>query len=269
MYSGIIVLKTTDLALDALKIKWQSMKIKHVNKKFKTLLTFIFLINNVVSAQNNDSTSVNSKRCAITVSFAPEYSNSKLRGNQTIIDIRDSTETGKLAYSAAIGINYKLCEKLMIETGIVFNNKGEQSKKIDLGNSFAQLNFPVYASYINSFYFIGIPLKANYILLNRKAKIFLTGGLNSSILIKAVKNVQLEYTSKQTENSKSNIDLSVFNKFQLSLFGGVGIQTMLDKNTSITITPLFTHTINSLTPSALKTHYYSLGLNVGLQFYIP
>lgn len=238
-----------------------------MNHKDRIFILIMF-ISFWANAQVPDSLTKEKKY--FTFFLSPDYSFRNLSSkdaNNLVLVFRDSVESGKLGYTA--GVYMSLYEKnaLSIDAGIVYSDKGERAKEVALGNPVSQDVLPISSSYNNHYYYLGVPLKASYVILQKKRfSFFATAGLSFSYLLSNKTTTFLEYASKLPEKrmvtKKDNTA-----KLNIPLLVGLGIRQKLDGKAYLVLTPLFTYSVNSLMKnSPVRSHLFSCGLNVGLQF---
>lgn len=230
------------------------------------IIVLISISHFMVKGQANDSLE-KSKR-AISIYFTPEYSYRKLKtenDNDAVLNYRDSVEIPKFSYTAGINILFKLKNNFSLETGVLFSDKGQKTRKILLGNSLSQTELPIYSSITNHFYYLGLPLKVNYYLINRNFKLFITGGAIANLLINQKTTILLEYTEKQSEKSNSKFT-NGYEKLNVAMFVGLGIQQRLDKKTFFVFSPIFTRSLQSVSSEPIKSYFYSIGATFALNF---
>jgi len=233
-------------------------KISIMRKLFITILILIPLIN---FSQQSDSTST--KNLIVGLTFSPDYCYRTLIANksaQWIVDIRDTSETYKFGFTTGLRFVYKLNRRFAIETGLLFSDKGEKTKKLKLVNLSGEMGV---AENNYHYYYIDLPLKFNYTFILKRLKFFISGGVSTNIFLTQKTTSTLEYSDGSTEtiNSSSN---SLLSKVNIVALGGFGIDYNFTNRLNCRIEPTYRRSIIPIADTPIKQYQYSFGANVGL-----
>ncbi len=202
------------------------------------------------------------------ISFSPMYCFRTLKSNgdessDLIKEMRDTLEIPKFGYTAGISIAYKLTEKINIETGAFFSDKGEKTKKYTLerlpyGQEAAQY------SYNFHYYYLDIPLKVDYYFLNGKLKAYITAGGAANVLLFQKTTISITHANS-TEKTLTKTD-NDFNRVNFSVMAGFGLSYPISKKTNLKLEPIYTRSITSIINAPVKGYLYSFGVTVGVVF---
>jgi opacity protein-like surface antigen len=203
------------------------------------------------------------------VVYSPEYSFRVLKaGNdeKALFDLRDSLEIPKFGYSAGFNFSYQITNKCMFEIGLLFSDKGERTKKHDLKNTVfiaEQDKIPATSNFVNHYYYLDIPLKFNYYLIQKKINFFLTAGIsvNSFLYQKTLTTIENKDGSSKVYNTVSH---PKFEKINFALIAGFGINYNLTDRHVLKLEPLYKRSITPIANAPIKSYLYSLGLNFGI-----
>ena len=251
----------------------------------------------------NNQTVSSKGKWSLKAVFAPEFSKQGASGsNQSFATVGGSSlqETNSSnTYSGGMMTGYKVGKRIIIKSGLVFNNLKQTTKNLTLysGNtlfasggvvantpsgqvsltktssssfesvltSSAQLDFLNSASVNNQLkqdlQFVEIPLQATYIIIDKKINVGFTGGLSSNILIG--NKASLIVNGSQASNGETAGMKSVVYS------GSVGFEIGYDLSPRITLTiePRYKHFINSLsTNKSVDFKPNQLGLITGLAY---
>ena len=205
--------------------------------------------------QSTDSLKL--KKHHIGISFSPDYSFRILKSDANTTFIKntlDTLEVAKLGYTTGLNYTYSFSKKISIATGFLLSNKGEKTKK-----TFSSV--PAKFNYNNQYYYIDIPIKANYYLIHKKVKLFVTAGLSTNVFLVQKTSQITGYTNDDVKNNFYNkTDISAINFVMLA---GFGIDCPLYKSWSFKLEPLYRRSVTPTTNTAVKKYLYSVGLNVG------
>ncbi len=223
-------------------------------------------VGKVIVEKKSDST--NTKNYEMSVSYTPEYSYRTLKANddeasKLIKEIRDTLDVAKFGYSAGISLIYHPRKKLGIEAGVFFSDKGEKTKK----NTMESLPFGQEAarySYNFHYYYLTIPVKADYYFLTGKLKVYITAGVSANVLL--VQKTTLIIThANSTERTTTDTD-NGFNRINMSVMGGFGLIYPITNKMNLKLEPIYSRSITSIINAPVKEYLYSIGVNVGLMF---
>lgn len=230
-------------------------KIKKIKmRKIKYLILLLIPFGGFGQSNENNQAS----KIDIGYTFSPEYSYRFLKStskDQWIVDNYDTLEFSKFGYSLGINGVFNLYSNLSISSGVIFANKGDQTKK--------ELS-PSLNNYQNNYYYIDIPIKANYYLLHEKFKLYFSGGfsvnlfLNHSIISKDIKSNDIYRITDNSSLSKINLGINT----------GVGFDVNLTDKWYFKMECLYKQSIISIGNTPVKKYLYSIGPNLGFYFHL-
>ncbi len=238
-------------------------------------IALLILINVAVFSQNKDSlTAINKIKLTDTTkthkwelggSFSPEYSYRTLKADetsQTIKEIRDTLEVAKFGYTVGLNLLYRLNNRLTIETGILLSDKGEKTKKTSFTDVPAGQKI-MYYTYKYNYYYLGIPLKANYSITTGKLNLYVTAGVSANIFLTQKTTLITGHDSKDWERNTTQTK-SGFNSVNFAMLAGLGLQYKLNNKINIKVEPLYTRSLTSVINAPVKSYLYSTGINFGI-----
>ena len=155
-------------------------------------------------------------------------------------------------------------KRIAIETGVWFTDRGYKNQLALTtvnapGTSIGTANIRYHYNYV------GIPLKLNIYLLNKKVRLFISGGLNSSVLVSSVQKANLQYDDGRNvvENTKAQLDKTYL---ILSAVAGVGLDIKLIKFLSLRLEPNVSYGFYNWNDTTIDYLPYEIGGTVGLHF---
>lgn len=114
------------------------------------------------------------------------------------------------------------------------------------------------------YFYIDIPIKVNFNLLTKRAKLYITAGISPNIFIIQKTNSLLQYddghTKKETQTAQ---DFSIIN---LTVIGGIGFSYDITEHLYIKIEPTYRRSVTSIIDAPIKGYLYSVGLNTGFYY---
>jgi len=226
-------------------------------------LTFLPLIS---FCQNSDTP--NAKKIAIVLTFSPDYCYRTLKSDASskwIADSRDTFEIPKFGYTAGLNLALNISKRITIETGLLYSDKGEKTKKYDLIWGQPNPDLPIKNTFIYHYIYLDIPIKINYYLFTQRAKLFITAGISPNIFITQKTTSILEYSDGHTKTNSSTAD-NGFSKIDLTFIAGFGVSYDLTNRITLKIEPTFRRSIIPISTAPVKEYLYSMGLNTGIYF---
>ncbi len=209
------------------------------------------------------------KKMQFGVLYAPELAFRMLQSTadaKGMADIRNTLEVPKFGYSTGFNFSYQFTNKFIFEIEAIYTDKGERTKKYTLENVVSnefQDRIPSKISFIHHYYYIDVPLKINYYLINKKIKFYITGGasINTFLYQKTTTITELKNGSDEKSNSISH---PKFEKINLSVLAGFGINYDLTDNYTFRIEPTYKQSVTSIVNAPIKSYLYSFGINFGI-----
>jgi hypothetical protein len=232
------------------------------------ILPFSLFCNAEDSIKTGDSLPIE-RKMQFGAIYSPELSYRMLKANadaKLMENIRDTMEIPKFGFSAGVNFSCKLTKKCYFEAEALFSDKGERTKQYNLGNTVkdeTQDQIPSKSSFNNHYYYLDIPLKINYYLVNKKIKFFISGGLSINAFL-------YQKTSTTIENRDGSVDkMSAishpkFEKVNFAALIGVGMSYDLTDKYIFKLEPVYKQSITSIVNTPIKSYLYSIGLNFGI-----
>ena len=238
------------------------------NKKMKKIIYILLVIALPISALSSTIDSLKIKKnIEIGVSYSPDICYRKLKSDENskwISDIRDTMEVAKLGYTAGLNIVYWYKNNISFETGLLFSDKGEKTKKYSLGN-FSSTKLPINNIDIHHYYYLAFPIKANYYFVNKKCKLFVTGGITTNLFLSQKNTSILGYSDRDSEKKTTKIN-SELSSINFSFLIGAGIDYPLSDKSNLKFEPSYSRSINSITSAPVKSYLSAIGFKLGVYF---
>lgn len=237
------------------------------------IFTILTLIPLTSICQSIDTIKVNSdqiKKIYIGLTFSPAYCYRTLKTDdalgQLVIDSRDTREIPKFGFTTGVGLIYILNKRFNFETGLLFSDKGEKTKKTDLIWSQPDPILPIKSTFIYSYQYLDIPLKVNYYIINKKLNFFISAGLSANIFLTYKQTSIQEFSDGRTEKHTSGSIYNNFSKVNFALLAGFGIDYDLNNKIRFRLESIYRRSINSIIDAPVKSYLYSAGLNAGIYY---
>jgi len=234
---------------------------------FFTLLTLIPL---TVFSQVNDSTP--SRKFSFGITFSPDYCYRTLKSDTSVkwlTDSRDSLEIPKFGFTAGLNLALKINNRISLETGLLFSDKGEKTKEFALfgitPSGQPDPDQPTKCSSVFHYSYIDIPVKVHYYLLTQRAKLFLSAGISPNVFLSQSVTSTFEYSDGHTTKTTSAGNAG-FTGINLTVIAGLGFGYDLTNKFYLKIEPEYRRSITSIVDAPMKVYLYSIGINTGLYY---
>ena len=222
--------------------------------QMKNIFLLLFLLPLSVFGQGEDS--IKFKKLDLGFTYSPEYSYRMIKASsesQFLAESYDTLEVPKLGYTLGLNGIYTLNKKFALTVGVLFSDKGEKYKK-DV--------FEAFTNYKNHYYYLDIPVKLNYTIIDSKIKFYGTLGVSTNLFLQH----RIAYTlsgSSNSDNIRGNsTDIS---KVNMALNAGLGIDCPLTSRWFFKAEVGYKQSITSMTSNTnLKRYLYNFGPTVGL-----
>lgn len=205
---------------------------------------------------------------ALGLIFSPDYCYRTLKPNSSgnwIADYRDTLEIPKYGYTIGIIMLFKLNNRINLEIGLQFSNKGEKTKQWDLHPFQPDPAIPKKIKFTYSYLYLDIPIKINYNLMNKRFKVFISPGISTNIFIAYNSTSFLEYEDGNT-GKISSTSFSGFTRVNIAILAGLGLDYGLTKNLNFRLEPIYRQSITSIIDAPIKAYLYSFGINTGIYY---
>ena len=243
----------------------------------KNIILLLLFLPFVSISQTNDTLKTKSNyaktdtlkkgKFEIGLSFSPDYDYRKLKSDassQAITDIRDTMETAKFGFSAGLNLAYHINKRLLVETGLLFSDRGEKTKKVSFSNV-PSGQLPIYYTYKYHYLYLDIPLKVDYYILTGKLKLFATAGVSGNIFLTQKTTLIQGHDNGNQERTISTND-SGFNRLSISMLAGLGLNYQITNNLKLQIEPIYRRSLTSIVNTHIKSYLCAAGINLGLYF---
>lgn len=226
-------------------------------KKMKILTTLTFLIYSVVSFGQVEGVD-SDKRVFLGLAFSPDYSYRTISSEMNV-DLWNAAEEPKFGFTTGLVALFKFNPRFALETGLQFSDKGHKIQST-IRNSEPWPPNPLQKSNnIFHYQYLDIPVKANYFILTKKLKIFVSAGISANIFLNNKTTIINEYDDGSTETeSVSEPDLKALN---VAAMVGVGMDYAIANRLHLRVEPIFRHSVTNTLDAPISRYPYSLGAN--------
>ena len=227
------------------------------------------------TALSQVSKSSSEKKFSIGVAFSPDYSFRRLHSTNEesdfLKDTRNQFESAKFGYTTGLVAKYRLNRSLALESGLKLSDKGENyvMRKEDfvfVDGLSTEEDPAIPEKYKTNyhFYYLGLPVKLNYIFLERKVNLFVSAGFSTDFFLEGKQSSVFHFEDKVEESSFSME--GDFKKITFTGLAGFGMETQISRMIHIQFEPIFRYSFTPLVDIPLKEYLYSAGVNLTLLF---
>lgn len=180
-------------------------------------------------------------------------------------ELFDDTEEGKFGYTTGLNFSWFPANRLTVETGIWFSNKGFDMKWFDLSNATAEPDPIGKAKVRYSLAYLSVPLKVNFNILTSPLTLFISAGITADYLLYAKSKQFLVYTDGHTDSHTSN-SREGLKDLTMSALGSVGLEYTFLKHFRLRFEPTYMMNILKIGSGDAGTYLWSVGGNVGMYY---
>ncbi len=230
----------------------------------KKIITFLVIVLPFVTSGQTDT--IKRKKIELGISFSPDYAYRTLKADadsKAITDYRDTAEVAKFGYTTGINAAFKLNKKWNVEAGVLFSDNGQRIKKYSLESVPYGQQAVTYA-YNFHYYYLNIPVKADYFIVTGKLKFYVTAGVSANIFLS--ENITAINGYGNSESKKTTKVDPGFSRVNLGMLAGCGIRYPIGKRTDLLVEPIYRRSLTSIIDAPVKGYLYSAGLNIGIYY---
>jgi hypothetical protein len=235
--------------------------------KILTILLSVIVLQSY--SQKNDS--INDGKIFVGINFSPDLCYRNIiayDGNlysQDMAKHRDSIQIPKFGFTTGLTVLIKINNRLFIDLGLRFSNKGKKTKSLDHyiydNDSLVSTGEKFVATY--NYYYLDMPIKVNYIVTKTNPSLFISGGIAGNIYLNN-KTILNYSNSGQKVYNEQNINQPIKNN--LSGLLGLGIDFEILQKMNLRFEPIFRYSFFPKRVDSVKEHLYSFGANIGFYY---
>ena len=247
------------------------------------LLFIVFSLPVFTQNTANGSKEKGSSRLELGVNFSPDLCYRTLAiadesavGAEIVFNDRNKNEVYKPGFTTGVSACYYFNDRLGIEAGMQFSDKGYNRKWYDL--SFGSQLDPRFGfngdttnmaakmklNYHN--YYLDIPLSAMYVLGKGKLKYEVRLGFAINLFIRESVTSVIEYTLGERERN-TDVTAYPYEAFNISPFTGFGVIYKFNDNLSLSALPVFRYgALRIIKGEPLTAYLWNAGLGISFRY---
>jgi hypothetical protein len=211
------------------------------------------------------------------INVSPDYNFRTLKNNDgsaqsnEIMEIDNEIQRPKLGYTAGFALSYNFNQRLGIEMGLQFSDKGFQTKDFD-NLTFGSMIDPrrgfsysnqgaVSVRYVYNDYYLDVPVKANLSFGKRKIRFITSAGIAANIFLKETITSVAKYEDGSHSRDRNNSTYD-YSKLNISPMLSAGIDWKLGDRSNLRIEPTFRYGVIKIIDAPVTAYLWNAGLNV-------
>ena len=188
------------------------------------------------------------------------------------MELRNDMESARFGFTSGFTAKYQFRPRFALESGLQFVDKGDKHKfdsddfvTIDPDTDPTDPSIPEKGKIKYHYYYVSVPLKVSYYLLQKDFDLFLTLGASADYFLTG-RQKSIVHFPEETQRESNKIDGNV-NPFSVVGFAGFGIEKNIAQHLQFRLEPLFRYSLTPLAEGLLNEHSYSFGLNFTLFYH--
>lgn len=230
----------------------------------KVLISVLIVFSSILSFGQDPV--VEQHRFSAGLNFSPNYSYRVLKYRselQYFVDTREESEHASFGFNTGLTAQYNMGALLELELGLQYSRQTNIFKNVP---AYDDLSFTSVGlvDYQCRYYYLEIPVRLNYRVLNKKVFWYVTGGVSLNIFLKDKTKYWLTYNGGLKEvNTVENATVDP-NSLVYAVIGGVGAGYNITEKFNLRLEPLFRYSLTPLEEAPIDQHNYSVGTQLSL-----
>ncbi len=217
---------------------------------------------------------ITNKKFSFGLNFSPDNTYRRLHSDyDNFVEFGNKTESARFGFTTGMVSCYQLSFRFALESGLQFSDKGfkYEATKQDFyyGDGIYVEEDPAMPDKwktIYHHYYLGIPLKLNYYVLQKGVKLFLSAGFSTDFYVGNQSKTTWEF-SDRTETETYQMKDKGFNMVNFTGLAGFGIETDISKRVHFRFEPIFRYSFTPVADGLMKDYLYSVGANFTLFYH--
>lgn len=202
---------------------------------------------------------------SVDICFRTLENKQRVQSIDDLISTKNNGETVKFGYHAGIGFCINASEHFGMETGIIYTNRGYETKLMDYIYITPDPALPTKGRSIYNYNFIDIPLKGNFYLGKGKVRFYGSVGLSANILITENETFVKKYEDGRTEYEVFKTS-GGFEPVVFSALLEAGIDVKFNKHLNLRVAPNFSHTLGRFADGPISEYLWNTGLSASFYY---
>jgi hypothetical protein len=231
------------------------------------LLSVIFISNISLAQVDSEGEKIpDPHRFYLGLMAAPELADDFMTTDdnalQGTVDFLNEFYLPKFSYTAGLDFLFVMNQRISLQSGIHYSNKGNRIKKAYLTDMFGVPYDPEAIKANYSHHYIEVPLKINYNVCFEKFKLYFSGGVIPGFLAARSTTNIVYYQNGDVERNTTSTISNDATRINLSATIGTGLDFFINSKMTFRIEPTAKLSLLKLAPDAnFTSHLWSTGIN--------
>lgn len=207
------------------------------------------------------------KKLQYGFSLLPDFSYRSLKSdsdsdsdqNKFIINSRNEMEIGTISLSGGLNILFKISEHLSLETGVLYAQRGYQTKEIDAFIMVYTPDIPEKVKFVYRYHYVDIPINASVTLGKKKVRFVGGLGVSANIFV-AQTTISYSVFTNQTLKDRST-SYSGIRRFNLSTHAFAGASVHINERSVFRIEPTLRFNAFKVVDAPIAERLWNTGIH--------
>ena len=246
----------------------------------KLIATFIILtIAWAANGQDAGHPETSPHRLLFGITVSPDLCYRTLINNDgssyssAVMEVRQKNEEPKFGFTTGLNACFNFSEKLGIEGGLLYSNKGYAFKNAGLtfGNMIdprygfiypdSGLTEPVQVTFLYNYIYLDVPVRVIYSFGEKRTHVVMSVGITTGFLLNTTQTSVIEYQNGDTNRQTRSQDTD-FNTVNLSATCSAGLDYRVSTVLNIRAEPTFRYGLLRITDTPVSEYLWNAGLNI-------
>lgn len=182
-----------------------------------------------------------------------------------LIQYENQTQTVKFGYHAGIGFCINVSKHFGMETGIIYSNRGYETKLQEFIYAQYDPSMPTHGRSIYNYNYIDIPLKANFFAGKGKVRFYASVGVSTNVLVAQNETFVRKYEDGRKTYEVYKSDLPLQNVVFTGLVAA-GIDIKFSQQLNLRVSPNFSHNIGRFIDRPVSGYLWTTGISADFYF---
>jgi opacity protein-like surface antigen len=236
-------------------------------------LLFLLFALSITSLFAGQPDSLKTKKWAIGLTYSPDYCYRVSYIKAGDVPAANTTEKGKIGFTAGANLLYRLLDRVGIEFGVLYSTKGQKITTPSVewqtpGSNNSPSTYVIIPEKLTTYTYkyLEIPLKVNVYIINKRFKLFPSIGCSANIFMGKSTHTSLKYEEGWKNETSNAYDSKNIPTTEFAILAGIGLSYDINKKLFIKLEPSYRTFVRPLIDGAVSGTLYSAGANAGVYY---
>lgn len=203
---------------------------------------------------------------SIGLNFSPNYSYRTLNYGEELnsfVDAREALEHPSFGFNTGIVVQYAIGQPIELAMNVQVSRQTHIFKDVPVGDVLGGATGG-FADNQLRYYYLEIPVRANYHFLKGKVFAYATAGASLNLFLRDESKSRITYADGETDERSSATAIQDYNITAFGLIGGVGLGYHLNEKWDVRMEPVFRYSLTPLADAPIHQYNYSIGCQFGV-----